>query len=210
LRLICRASLVVRPVEVGVSHGAAFATSGYWPRRRLPERFADALAGASSVRVAVQLADELAAVTVAELGRDHSSSVVLVASVGRVPRRWPTVSRAHSGDSEVGIEEGTGVGTIRARSPFWNDQPRPRTGRRSRGWISYPDNAMAEAWVATFKSELVDGRRFPSFEHAEHEALHWIGFYNGERPQEALGDLPAAEYEELNIKKDNTPMLSAT
>ena len=30
------------------------------------------------------------------------------------------------------------------------------------------DNAMAEAWVASFKSELVDGRRFPSFEHAEH------------------------------------------
>jgi hypothetical protein len=28
---------------------------------------------------------------------------------------------------------------------------------------------MAEAWVATFKSELVDGRRFPSSEHAEHE-----------------------------------------
>ena len=27
------------------------------------------------------------------------------------------------------------------------------------------DNAMAEAWVATFKIELVDGRRFPSFEH---------------------------------------------
>jgi transposase InsO family protein len=23
------------------------------------------------------------------------------------------------------------------------------------------DNAMAEAWVATFKTELVDGRRFP-------------------------------------------------
>jgi hypothetical protein len=33
------------------------------------------------------------------------------------------------------------------------------------------DNAMAEAWVATFKSELVDGRRFPSLEHAEHEVL---------------------------------------
>jgi hypothetical protein len=37
---------------------------------------------------------------------------------------------------------------------------------------------MAEAWVATLKSELVDGRRFPSFEHPEHEVLHWIGFYN--------------------------------
>jgi putative transposase len=72
------------------------------------------------------------------------------------------------------------------------------------------DNAMAEAWVATFKSELVDGRRFPSFEHAEHEVLHWIGFYNGERLHEALADLPPAEYEELNYTNDNTRMVSAT
>jgi putative transposase len=72
------------------------------------------------------------------------------------------------------------------------------------------DNAMAEAWVATFKSELVDGRRFPSFEHAEHEILDWIGFYNEERLHEALGDLPPTEYERLNINTDNTPMLSAT
>ncbi|MCP9486384.1 MAG: IS3 family transposase [Gaiellaceae bacterium MAG52_C11] len=72
------------------------------------------------------------------------------------------------------------------------------------------DNAMAEAWVATFKTELVDGCRFPSFEHAEHEVLHWIGFYNEERLHEALGDLPPAEYEELNIKRDNSPMVAAT
>jgi transposase InsO family protein len=72
------------------------------------------------------------------------------------------------------------------------------------------DNAMAEAWVATFKTELVDGRRFPSFEHAEHEVLDWIGFYNDERLHEALGDVPPAEYEELNIKTDNTPMVAAT
>ena len=31
------------------------------------------------------------------------------------------------------------------------------------------DNAMTEAWVATFTSELVDGRRSPGFEQAEHE-----------------------------------------
>jgi putative transposase len=72
------------------------------------------------------------------------------------------------------------------------------------------DNAMAEAWVATFKSELVDGHRFPSFEHAEHEVLHWIGFYNEERLHEALGDLPPAEYEMINYRRDNTPILSAT
>jgi putative transposase len=72
------------------------------------------------------------------------------------------------------------------------------------------DNAMAEAWVATFKTELVDGRRFPSYEHAEHETLHWIGFYNEERLHEELGDLPPAEYEQLNYKRDNIETLSTT
>ena len=76
------------------------------------------------------------------------------------------------------------------------------------------DNAMAEAWVATFKSELVDGRRFCSFEYAEHEVLDWIGFYNDDRLHEALDDVPPSEYEEdyvlFNYKRDNTPMLAAT
>ena len=71
------------------------------------------------------------------------------------------------------------------------------------------DNAMAEAWVATFKSELVDGRRFPSLEHAEHEILRWIGFYNEQRLHQALADLAPAEYEMINYRTDNTPMLSA-
>jgi hypothetical protein len=32
-----------------------------------------------------------------------------------------------------------------------------------------------------FKSELIDGRRFATFENAEHEVLHWIGYHNGDR-----------------------------
>jgi transposase InsO family protein len=68
------------------------------------------------------------------------------------------------------------------------------------------DNAMAEAWVATLKSELVDGRRFPSFEHAEHEVLD----YNDERLHETLGDLPPTEYEQLNYKTDNTELVATT
>jgi putative transposase len=72
------------------------------------------------------------------------------------------------------------------------------------------DNAMAEAWVATFKTELVDGRRFPSYERAEHETLNWISLYNGERLHEELSDLPPAEYEMITYKKDNTPIVSAT
>jgi transposase InsO family protein len=64
------------------------------------------------------------------------------------------------------------------------------------------DNAMAEAWVATFKMELVAGRRFPSYEHAEHETLAWIGFYNAERLHEELADLPPAEYETLTARTE--------
>jgi putative transposase len=56
---------------------------------------------------------------------------------------------------------------------------------------------MAEAFVGTFKAELVDGRRFSGFEGAEREALHWIGFYNHERLHEELGDIPPAEFEAL-------------
>ena len=49
-----------------------------------------------------------------------------------------------------------------------------------------------------------------SDELRERAVLEWIGFYNDERLHEALGDLPPAEYEELNIKRDNTPMVAAT
>jgi transposase InsO family protein len=58
------------------------------------------------------------------------------------------------------------------------------------------DNAMAEAFVGTFKAELVDGRRFASFEAAEHQTLEWISFYNRERLHEELGDIPPVEFEE--------------
>ena len=46
------------------------------------------------------------------------------------------------------------------------------------------DNAMAESRVGTYKNELVDGRTFPSYEHAEHETLSWIGFYTTAAPRE--------------------------
>jgi putative transposase len=58
------------------------------------------------------------------------------------------------------------------------------------------DNAMAEAWVAIYKSELVHGRLL-DFEHLEHETLCWISFYNHDRLHEQLGDLPPSEYEAL-------------
>jgi transposase InsO family protein len=67
------------------------------------------------------------------------------------------------------------------------------------------DNAMAEAFIGTFKAELVAGRRFPSFEQAEHEALRWIAFYNRERLHEELGDAPPAEFEERALSTPTGP-----
>ena len=60
------------------------------------------------------------------------------------------------------------------------------------------DNAMAESIVATYKTELIAGRRLPSLEAAEHETLAWIGFYNAERLHEELGDIPPDEFEAIH------------
>jgi transposase InsO family protein len=59
------------------------------------------------------------------------------------------------------------------------------------------DNAMAESWVATYKSECVQKQTYPSATAAELDALDYIGFYNLERLHESLGDIPPIEYEQL-------------
>jgi putative transposase len=70
------------------------------------------------------------------------------------------------------------------------------------------DNAMAESFVATYKSELVQGRPFPSFELAEHRTAQWIGFYNHDRLHEELGDIPPTEYEILDIVNQEATLLA--
>jgi putative transposase len=68
------------------------------------------------------------------------------------------------------------------------------------------DNAMAEAWVATYKTELVAfARRLLSFERLEHETLQWISFYNNDRLHEELDDLPPVEYEQLTQASPKRP-----
>jgi len=65
------------------------------------------------------------------------------------------------------------------------------------------DNAMAEAWVATIKSELIQGRIMESVTQAEHEILPWISWYNHERLHEELDYRPPIEFEV--IYHDETP-----
>ncbi len=71
------------------------------------------------------------------------------------------------------------------------------------------DNAMAESWFATYKSELVDQIGLTSFERIEHETLRWIGFYNAERLHEELGFIPPAEYELNYYEKERKKRRSA-
>jgi putative transposase len=67
------------------------------------------------------------------------------------------------------------------------------------------DNAMAEAWVGTIKSELIQGRVMASFEHAEHEILEWISWYNHERLHEELGYRPPLEFEAIHHDQTQRP-----
>ena len=63
------------------------------------------------------------------------------------------------------------------------------------------DNAMAETFVGLYKTELVAGRVFASFEQLEHETAEWVGFFNNERLHEELGYRPPAEYEIIHLEQ---------
>ena len=71
------------------------------------------------------------------------------------------------------------------------------------------DNAMAESFVSTFKTELVRPRRFRTRDEAELAVVEWIGWYNHHRLHSALDDYAPAEYE-MMIKKDNNPLTATS
>jgi putative transposase len=60
------------------------------------------------------------------------------------------------------------------------------------------DNALAESFVDTFKTELIRDRVWRTQSQLELAIVAYIGWYNHQRLHEALGDLPPAEYETLN------------
>jgi transposase InsO family protein len=57
------------------------------------------------------------------------------------------------------------------------------------------DNAMAESFVDTIKTELVHDRVFPSRRALELAVIAWIGWYNHDRLHSAIGDKPPADHE---------------
>ena len=58
------------------------------------------------------------------------------------------------------------------------------------------DNALAESFVDSFKTELIADRVWQSRPQLELATVEYVGWFNHERLHESLGDIPPAEYEQ--------------
>ena len=59
------------------------------------------------------------------------------------------------------------------------------------------DNALAESFVDSFKTELISDRVWRTREQLEYAIVESLGWFNNDRLHSALGDIPPAEYEAL-------------
>ena len=60
------------------------------------------------------------------------------------------------------------------------------------------DNAMAESFVDTFKTELIADRIWRTRSQLELAIVEWVAWFNTDRLHESLGDIPPAEFETLS------------
>jgi len=60
------------------------------------------------------------------------------------------------------------------------------------------DNALAESFVDTFKTELIADRVWRTQTQLELAIVEWVAWFNNDRLHASLGDLPPAEFETLS------------
>jgi hypothetical protein len=63
---------------------------------------------------------------------------------------------------------------------------------------------MAESFVDTFKTELIADRVWRTRAQLEFAIVEWVAWFNNERLQQSLGDLPPAESEQLHAAQGAT------
>jgi putative transposase len=63
------------------------------------------------------------------------------------------------------------------------------------------DNAMAESFVDSFKTELVADRVWQTRSQLELAVVEYIAWFNNDRLHESLGDIPPVEFEQLYAEK---------
>jgi putative transposase len=66
------------------------------------------------------------------------------------------------------------------------------------------DNAMAESFVDSFKTELIADRVWRTRSQLELAIVEYVAWFNTTRLHESLGDLPPAEFEALHAPRDQT------
>jgi putative transposase len=57
------------------------------------------------------------------------------------------------------------------------------------------DNALAESFVDSFKTELIRDRAWPTRTGLEFAIVEYLGWFNNDRLHSSLGDIPPAEFE---------------
>ena len=63
------------------------------------------------------------------------------------------------------------------------------------------DNALAESFVDSFKTELIRDRVWRSRSQLELAIVEYVAWFNGARLHSALGDVPPADYEEVESRR---------
>jgi putative transposase len=63
------------------------------------------------------------------------------------------------------------------------------------------DNAMAESFVDSFKTELIRDRVWPTRSGLEFAIVEYLGWFNHDRLHSSLGDIPPAEFEALHAPR---------
>jgi putative transposase len=66
------------------------------------------------------------------------------------------------------------------------------------------DNAMAESFLDTFKTELIADRVWRTRSQLELAIVEWVAWFNTERLHQSLADVPPAEFEALYARRAET------
>jgi len=72
------------------------------------------------------------------------------------------------------------------------------------------DNALAESFVDSFKTELIADRVWRSRSQLELAVVEYIGWFNNARLHESVGDIPPVEYEQLHALREAITLVGAT
>jgi putative transposase len=66
------------------------------------------------------------------------------------------------------------------------------------------DNALAESFVDTFKTELLKDRVWKTRGQLELAVVEWVSWFNHDRLHESLSDIPPVEFEDTYLTNCST------